>query len=252
MRKVRSLVVAATGAAAAYFLDPAQGHARRARTQDQVRSWTKSRRRDLERTARFEAGVRAGEEAKARGAGHYHPHGDTDLQEHLRMVLSSLDAPTGDVTVEVVEGVVRVRGQVEDRDHVDQVLGAIRDVPGVVSVESLLHLPGTPAPNKAAAIDPSDHAAAALEGATEPGARCSVAGAVAERGRERYGRVNLRDASMTPGRGDGRSAVAAGTVGSSSRPPPMSGNSPVVPRGRPRPQRRGRTRRPPTRGVIGG
>ncbi len=167
MRKVRTLVVAATGAAAAYFLDPAQGRARRARTQDQVQSWATARRRDLDRTARFEAGVRAGEEAEARGAGHYHPHGDTDLQEHLRMVLSTVPAPTGDVTVEVVDGVVRVRGQVEDRDQVDQVLGAIRDVPGVVSVESLLHLPGTPAPNKAAAIEASDHAAAALEGAAD-------------------------------------------------------------------------------------
>lgn len=167
MRKVRTLVAAATGAAAAYFLDPDQGHARRARTRDQVRSWAAARRREVDRTARYEAGVRAGEEAKAHGAGHYHPHGDTDLQEHLRMVLSGLRFPTGDVTVEVVEGVVRVRGQVEDREQVDEVLGAVRDVPGVVSVESLLHLPGTPAPNKAAAIEASDHAAAALEGATD-------------------------------------------------------------------------------------
>jgi osmotically-inducible protein OsmY len=152
MHKVRTALALSAGAAAAYFADRDQGRRRRAKVSDKARSWARHRRRAADRAARYEAGVQAGEAARARGAGTYHPHSDADLHEHLRMVLANLDVPTSTVTVEVVEGVVRARGQVGSVDDAARVIEALGAVPGVETVESLLHLPGQPAPNKAAAL----------------------------------------------------------------------------------------------------
>jgi hypothetical protein len=160
MHRFRTLLALSTGASAAYFLDPTFGKRRRARAKDQITAWTKRRRRQHERAARYEAGVHAGEAARARGAGRYHPHSDTDLHEHLRMVLANLDVPTSAVNVEVVEGLVRLRGQVADGGQAAAVLTAVASVPGVSRVEDLLHLPGRPAPNKAAALAASATASA--------------------------------------------------------------------------------------------
>ncbi|MPY94420.1 MAG: BON domain-containing protein [Acidimicrobiia bacterium] len=152
MLKVRTVLALAIGAGAAYFGDRSQGRRRRTKAKSQLQAWTNRRRRNAERAARYEEGVKAGEAARARGAGRYHPHSDTDLHEHLRMVLANLHVPTSAVTVEVVEGLVRLRGQVEEPAHATSVVSAVRAVPGVAEVESLLHLPGEPAPNKAAAL----------------------------------------------------------------------------------------------------
>jgi hypothetical protein len=45
-----------------------------------------------------------------------------------------------------------VHGEVADGAHIDAIEKAIRKVPGVLGVRNLLHLPGTPAPNKEAAL----------------------------------------------------------------------------------------------------
>jgi osmotically-inducible protein OsmY len=63
-------------------------------------------------------------------------------------VLEELDVATSDVSVESVEGLVRVRGQVASEADIARVVRAINGVPGVHGVESLMHLPGEPAPNK--------------------------------------------------------------------------------------------------------
>jgi hypothetical protein len=67
-------------------------------------------------------------------------------------VLNGLDVDTSDVNVEVVEGIVRLRGQVPDREASLRVITAVSGEPGVRFTESLLHLPGQPAPNKVAAL----------------------------------------------------------------------------------------------------
>ena len=164
MHKFRTALALTVGAGAAYFADRDQGRRRRAKVADKTLAWSRRRARDADRAARYEAGVQAGEAARARGAGHYHPHSDADLHEHLRMVLANLEVPTSAVTVEVAEGLVRVRGQVGSAADAVVVIEALGAVPGVGGVESLLHLPGQPAPNKAAAL-----AASASEPATSPG-----------------------------------------------------------------------------------
>ena len=56
------------------------------------------------------------------------------------------DAPKGSVDVNVQEGVVQLRGEVERQQLMDELVGRAREVQGVQDVENLLHLPGDPAP----------------------------------------------------------------------------------------------------------
>jgi len=162
MRVKRSLLVGmAIGATAAYYGDPERGHGRRTRDADRARATLRRRRRQAASHARYEARRAQGEAAVRAGAGRFHPADDRAVAEHLRAVLNGLDVNTNDVNVEVVEGVVRLRGQVADREASLQVISAVSAEPGVRFTESLLHLPGQPAPNKVAALRATEAAEAA-------------------------------------------------------------------------------------------
>ncbi len=63
-------------------------------------------------------------------------------------MLKELDLDVRDVTVEAVDGHVRLRGQVASAIDMKRVVASVDEVPGVYAVESLMHLPGEPAPNK--------------------------------------------------------------------------------------------------------
>lgn len=53
--------------------------------------------------------------------------------------------PKGEIVVNAEDGVVFLRGVLEQED-IEGVEAAVRRIAGVQEVESLLHLPGTPAP----------------------------------------------------------------------------------------------------------
>jgi hypothetical protein len=149
----RFLAGAVAGAAGMYFLDPDRGRGRRARVSQQL----SARKRKIEHVAEGiekDAANRAqGAAARAKGAGVFHPTDDRSLEVHLHQVLKELDVQTGDVTVEAVGGLVRVRGQVASTDDIARVVRTVNSVPGVHAVESFLHLPGEPAPNKEPALE---------------------------------------------------------------------------------------------------
>ena len=83
------------------------------------------------------------------GAGEFHQRDNRSVAEHLHAVLERADVPTADVTVEVVDDLVRLRGQVRTDDERARVLAAVGAEAGSRQVESMLHLPNEPAPNKA-------------------------------------------------------------------------------------------------------
>src|SRR5207244_783029 len=60
--------------------------------------------------------------------------------------------PHGRLNLEVEGTTVILRGQLDDGEEMFKVEQAVRKVPGVTAVNSLLHVPGTPAPNKADAL----------------------------------------------------------------------------------------------------
>ena len=55
-------------------------------------------------------------------------------------------APKGQISVNAANGVVQLRGEVEQRELIDELVQRARSVQGVRDVENLLHLPGQEAP----------------------------------------------------------------------------------------------------------
>ena len=149
---IRLTLVSGAGAAAAYFFDPEQGRARRAQARDQVEARLRRRQRETAGEARHQANVAVGEAVKAEGGGVPRPQDDVDVAQAVRQALAEVEVDTADVTVESVDGVVTLRGQVGSGDDLRAVEEAVGRAAGVVEVQSFLHTPGSPAPNKAASL----------------------------------------------------------------------------------------------------
>ena len=150
MIKLRRTACVLVGAAGMYFLDPTTGKRRRAVARDKVRSQLADRRRRMRRKPAFEQGRRRGELIERAGGGEFQRHDNRSVAEHLHDVLERTDVPTTDVTVEVADDVVRLRGQVRTIEERSRVLAAVGAESGDRDVESMLHLPTEPAPNKVA------------------------------------------------------------------------------------------------------
>lgn len=71
------------------------------------------------------------------------------------MIFRNPDVPKGRININAQHGVVVLRGEVDRPEQIRDLEDATRDVPGVREVENLLHLRGTPAPNKEAAVQAS-------------------------------------------------------------------------------------------------
>ncbi|HEX2024067.1 MAG TPA: BON domain-containing protein [Acidimicrobiales bacterium] len=155
VRKGRFVTAATVGAAIAYFADPDNGRSRRARAKDQLNAKMRRRQREAEQLTRHAENVAAGQAARARGAGEPKPTDDVDVVHAVKQALSGLGVPTADINVDVVDGTATLRGQVPTDEQKTKVEQAVNGVQGVQRVESWLHLPGQPAPNKASALQAS-------------------------------------------------------------------------------------------------
>jgi osmotically-inducible protein OsmY len=155
----------ALGAALAYFLDPDRGRSRRARAKDQAAAKARRAKEEAERRARYAQGRVEGAKARAQGFGTPTPVDNVTLAQEVKAALSGLPFSTQDVTVEAVEGKITLRGQVAEQGEIDQAREAVAAVEGVTEVESHLHLPDTPAPNKADAGEAGAESTASGDGA---------------------------------------------------------------------------------------
>ena len=143
------LAGAAVGAAAAYFLDPQGGAKRRNETRDTALSTVKHSAHDAAGSAKQAAG-------RARGAVHDvtpsmpgkggTPDDVTLAHKVETEIFRSADAPKGSVSVNAENGVVFLRGTVEQREWIERLGAEAEKVQGVEAVRNLLHLPGTEAP----------------------------------------------------------------------------------------------------------
>ena len=61
-------------------------------------------------------------------------------------IFRDADSPKGAVDVNVQNGVVQLRGEIERPELIEALVAKTRKVQGVKDVENLLHLPTTPAP----------------------------------------------------------------------------------------------------------
>jgi osmotically-inducible protein OsmY len=87
---------------------------------------------------------------RAVGAQKYGMRTDADDVTLVHKVESELfretDAPKGQISVNAANGIVQLRGQVDQPELIDELVTRARSVQGVKDVENLLHLPGEEAP----------------------------------------------------------------------------------------------------------
>lgn len=144
----------AAGAVVAYFLDPDRGRRRRNVTRDRLMALLRRQAWHLSRMGRRAAGT---------------AYGISQQVSHAPEIREALDDATlarkvesevfrdrliakGAINVNVEDGVVVLRGQVDRPEDVLGIEDVVRRIPDVLDVQNLLHLAGEPAPNKAEAI----------------------------------------------------------------------------------------------------
>jgi hypothetical protein len=143
------------GALLTYFLDPRRGKGRRAKARDRAAGVARRGLRkggtQLRRVASRAAGTA---ERVARHEPSWKKElDDAGLAAKVETVLfGNRSIPKGALNVNVEKGVVIIRGEVERSDQIQKIERAIHRIDGVGEVRNLLHTPGSPAPNKAAAL----------------------------------------------------------------------------------------------------
>jgi hypothetical protein len=158
MRAGALLAGGIAGAALMFMFDPRAGRRRRALTRDRL---TGVRNRSVRRARRF--GRRTGAEIYGvrQKMTHMHPEqkpppNDVTL---ARTVESELfrdpHIPKGRINISAESGVVVLRGEMDRDAQISVIEQMVRKIPGVYDVENLMHVRGTPAPNKIAALQAS-------------------------------------------------------------------------------------------------
>jgi hypothetical protein len=138
------------GALASYLLDPDRGRGRRARLGDQA---ARVMRRGVWRAQRGARMIGATLEGKAQAMRHRGEEGpmanDAALADKVESELfRDPSIPKGKINVNVEQGRVVLRGEVDDDAQRRKLERQASRIPGVWSVENLLHLPGEPAPGE--------------------------------------------------------------------------------------------------------
>jgi osmotically-inducible protein OsmY len=147
------LIGAAIGAAAAWFLDPNEGTRRRNVARDRSLKFARQGKEEATKKASYATNtVKGTATAVAPGTGREPAAerlNDPALQAKVESeIFRSEDAPKDKVSVNVEDGVVYLRGELDDPSAIDSLREAASRVDGVRGVENLLHGPGEPAPTK--------------------------------------------------------------------------------------------------------
>ena len=129
----KMFLVGGAYAAWKYFFDPQEGPSRRAGLQEQVAALT-------------------GGAVKA----NFRVPAEEPLKEKIESeVLRRDEWPKGRVNINVAEGIVTIRGELDSAERIAVLEQEIRNISGVVDVENLVHLPSQPPPNKVDALEAS-------------------------------------------------------------------------------------------------
>lgn len=156
--RMRFMLGGIMGALTMYMLDPDRGKRRRHMTRDKIGSIS----RKLNRRIRSES-----EHVKGRAVGVVQETlqteppdnplpDDNTLRDRVESeVLRKPDIPKGNFNINVASGIVELRGEVDSEADVKNIERRVRDIPDVLDVHNYLHTPGTPAPNKEAALEAS-------------------------------------------------------------------------------------------------
>jgi osmotically-inducible protein OsmY len=137
---------AGVGAALVYFLDGQSGAGRRAVARDKAGKYARTGCGTVQSAAQSAAAQAQGAAARAQHAatgGDSAPGDDVTLVRKVETeIFRDADAPKGAVNVSAVNGIVELRGQLDDRAQIEALEAKARKVTGVRDVRNMLHLPG--------------------------------------------------------------------------------------------------------------
>lgn len=153
----RLAIVGGIGALVMYFFDPRMGRTRRTRIASRIGGITRRGARRMDQRGRYISGQVEGLQRRVSGTGSdLPPANDATLTDKVESeVLSRWNYPKGSISVNAEDGVLYLRGEAENPDQIRDLEREVRRVDGVIDVVNLLHLPGTPAPNKQDAMQAS-------------------------------------------------------------------------------------------------
>jgi hypothetical protein len=136
-------VAGATGAAAAFYLDPVSGKRRRHVTRDWMAARFRGMGRRMGRAGRTVGSEAYGTWQAATHVGDARPPESDAVLAH-KVESEALRDYTGRIIVNAEEGVVVLRGAVSMPAEIDEIERRVRRVGGVRGVRNLLHVEGTP------------------------------------------------------------------------------------------------------------
>jgi hypothetical protein len=151
--------VGAGALALGYFFDPEQGRGRRLRLAGHTRHIARTGATRIRRRATYISHT-------VRMRRSHLKHGFPPKPVEGRVLLDRVESelftdpkiPHGRLNLEVEGAVVVLRGQLDSEMDIERVEADVRRIPGVEDVRSFLHVTGTPAPNKVAALRASSRA----------------------------------------------------------------------------------------------
>ena len=162
-------VVAGSAATAAYLLDPDRGRSRRTRIAERTSHFVRTTGRRVARHMRYlSSSVSKRVKHLLVGAPQTYAEGRMLLDRVESELFTDPGIPHGAMNLEADGTTIVLRGQLESDEQIDRIEAAVRRIPGVGSVKNLLHRPGTPAPNKLAALLVSAEASAEERWPEEP------------------------------------------------------------------------------------
>ena len=129
-----------------YLFDARSGARRRALARDRSAAFVRRSFRRSARSLRAAGATGVGWSRRARHLRHApKDYDDVTLSQKVQTeIFRSAHAPKGAVDVNVANGVVQLRGEIQEQELIDELVSQARKVQGVRDVESFLHLPGQP------------------------------------------------------------------------------------------------------------
>jgi BON domain-containing protein len=146
-------VIAGSAATVAYLLDPDRGRSRRTRIAERTSHIVRTTGRRVARRVRYlSSSMSKRVKHLIVGAPQTYAEGRILLDRVESELFKDPGIPHGLMNLEADGTTVVLRGQLESEEQIDRIETAVRRIPGVGNVKNLLHRPGTPAPNKLAAL----------------------------------------------------------------------------------------------------
>ena len=138
----------AIGAALAYFFDPDNGRKRRTEAINRAAKAFRQSGRKGQAVAAQAQGLKQ-KATHLKEQEKPQPDDVTLARKVESEIFRGADVPKGQINVNVEDGVVYLRGELEQPDLIEDLGAQARKVQGVRAVENLLHVPGQEAPTKA-------------------------------------------------------------------------------------------------------